>query len=59
MPNIATIRKAIHEDSKLVYFAAKEQTAIDWEEVPCEVVDVASKPYFQVRKYYAFFGTLF
>ena len=50
MPNISDIRKEIMGDSKLVYFAAGEQTTISWKEVPCDVADVASKPYFKVIK---------
>ena len=42
MPNIPDIRKEIMGDSKLVYFAAGEQTTISWKEVPCDVADVAS-----------------
>ena len=51
MPNIPDIRKEIMGDPKLVYFAAGEQTTISWKEVPCDVADVASKPYFKVIKY--------
>ena len=48
MPNIPDIRKEIMGDPKLVYFAAGEQTTISWKEVPCDIADVASKPYFKV-----------
>ena len=51
MPSIPDIRKEIMGDPKLVYFAAGEQTTISWKEVPCDVADVASKPYFKVIKY--------
>ena len=42
------IKQNILDDSKLVYFAADEQTKIDWPQIPCNIVDVASKPYFEV-----------
>ena len=45
------IRKALKEDPKLVYFGSEEQTTISWPEVPCEIVDVASKPYFEVCQF--------
>ena len=48
MATIPEIRNEIMDDSKLVYFAAGEQTTISWKEVPCDIVDVASKPYFKV-----------
>ena len=54
MPNISDIRKEIMGDPKLVYFAAGEQTTISWKEVPCDVADVASKPYFKVIKFAIF-----
>ena len=47
-PNISFIKENILENSKLVYFAADEQTKIDWPQIPCNIVDVASKPYFEV-----------
>ena len=47
-PNISFIKENILKDSKLVYFAADEQTKIDWPQIPCNIVDVASKPYFEV-----------
>ena len=47
-PNISVIKEKIQDNSKLVYFAADEQTKIDWPEIPCYIVDVASKPYFEV-----------
>ena len=47
-PNISFIKQNILDDSKLVYFAADEQTKIDWPQIPCNIVDVASKPYFEV-----------
>ena len=50
MATIPEIRNKILDDSKLVYFAAGEQTTISWKEVPCDIVDVASKPYFKVNK---------
>ena len=51
MPNISAIKIAIKDSSKKVYFAAGEQTTISWREVPCQVVDVASKAYFKVRNF--------
>ena len=48
MATIPEIRNKIMDNSKLVYFAAGEQTTISWKEVPCDIVDVASKPYFKV-----------
>ena len=50
MATIPEIRNEIMDNSKLVYFAAGEQTTISWKEVPCDIVDVASKPYFKVIK---------
>ena len=41
------IRKALRENPKLVLFG-EEQKTTTWAEVPCEIVDVASKPYFKV-----------
>ena len=42
------MQKAVRENPQLVYFGSEEATAINWEEVPCGIVDVASKSYFEV-----------
>ena len=57
-PNISVIKEKIQDNSKLVYFAADEQTKIDWPEIPCYIVDVASKPYFEVFLRFVLFNYL-
>ena len=51
MKNQTVIRKAIRANSKYVYFGAQEQVTISWDDVPCYIVDVASKPYFEVGNF--------
>ena len=48
-PRTSTSRDAIMEDPKLVYFAPRVSNTITWNEVPCNVVDVSSLTYIDLR----------
>lgn len=44
----------VMDDSKLIYFGDTKATQFNWENIPCLIVNVASKPYFQVTGAWAF-----